>query len=94
MGIMTNIVEETQLDYSDVLIKPKRSTLNSRKESCIYREYKFKHSNKRIYGNGFTVVNMATTGTVIAIPDEEFVKLMNIKNSEELEELTEEVKEN
>lgn len=60
---MTNIVEETQLDYSDVLIKPKRSTLNSRKEPCIYREYKFKHSNKKIYGNGFTVANMATTGT-------------------------------
>ena len=60
---MTNIVEEVQLDYCDVMIKPKRSTLNSRKEPCVYREYKFKHSNKKIYGNGFTVANMATTGT-------------------------------
>ena len=60
---MTNIIEETQLDYADVLIKPKRSTLNSRKEPIIYREYKFKHSDKRIYGNGFMVSNMATTGT-------------------------------
>jgi len=60
---MTNIIEESQLDYSDVLIKPKRSTLNSRKEPIVYREYKFKYSNKRIYGNGFMVANMATTGT-------------------------------
>lgn len=60
---MTNIIEEVQLDYCDVMIKPKRSTLNSRNEPNIYREYKFKWTDKRIYGNGLMVANMATTGT-------------------------------
>lgn len=60
---MTNIIEEVQLDYCDVLIKPKRSTLNSRSEPDIYRSYKFKWSNTSLYGNGLTIANMATTGT-------------------------------
>ena len=60
---MTNIVEEVQLDYCDVMIKPKRSTLNSRSEPNIYRDYKFKWTNDVIRGNGLTVANMATTGT-------------------------------
>lgn len=60
---MTNIIEEIQLDYCDVMIKPKRSTLNSRSEPDIYREYKFRWSNARIIGNGLMVANMATTGT-------------------------------
>ena len=60
---MTNIVEEVQLDYCDVMIKPKRSTLNSRSEPDIYRDYKFKWTDNVIRGNGLTVANMATTGT-------------------------------
>lgn len=60
---MTNIIEEVQLDYCDVMIKPKRSTLNSRNEPDIYRDYKFKWTNDVIRGNGLTVANMATTGT-------------------------------
>lgn len=66
---MTNIVEEVQLDYCDVMIKPKRSTLNSRSEPDIYRQYRFKYPNSflyeqnTIYGNGLMVANMATTGT-------------------------------
>ena len=66
---MTNIVEEIQLDYCDVMIKPKRSTLNSRSEPDIYRQYRFKYPNSflyeqnTIYGNGLMVANMATTGT-------------------------------
>ena len=60
---MTNIVEEVQLDYCDVMIKPKRSTLNSRSEPDIYRTYKMKHTNRVLYGNGLMVANMATTGT-------------------------------
>lgn len=60
---MTNIIEEVQLDYCDVMIKPKRSTLNSRSEPDIYREYKFKWSGTTLYGNGLTVANMGTTGT-------------------------------
>lgn len=60
---MTQVVNEEQLDYCDVLIKPKRSTLNSRKEPNVYRNYTFKWSNRTIEGNGLTVANMATTGT-------------------------------
>ena len=60
---MTNIIEEVQLDYCDVMIKPKRSTLNSRSEPDVYREYKFKWSGTTLYGNGLTVANMGTTGT-------------------------------
>lgn len=60
---MTNIIEEVQLDYCDVMIKPKRSTLNSRSEPDVYRTYKFKWSDTSLYGNGLTVANMATTGT-------------------------------
>lgn len=60
---MTQVINEEQLDYCDVLIKPKRSTLNSRKEPNVYRKYTFKWSNRTIEGNGLTVANMATTGT-------------------------------
>lgn len=60
---MTQIIEEVQLDYSDVLMKPKRSTLNSRSEANVYRDYTFKWSNKKITANGLMVANMATTGT-------------------------------
>lgn len=60
---MTQIIEETQLDYCDVLLKPKRTTLNSRSEPNIYRDYKFKWTDKVITGNGLMVANMATTGT-------------------------------
>ena len=60
---MTNIIEEVQLDYCDVMIKPKRSTLNSRNEPDIYRTYKMKHTDKILYGNGLMIANMATTGT-------------------------------
>ena len=61
---MTNIIEEVQLDYCDVMIKPKRSTLNSRSEPDIYRTYKMKHTERVLYGNGLVVANMATTGTL------------------------------
>ena len=35
--------EDTKLDYKDVLIRPKRSTLGSRKEVELFREYKFRN---------------------------------------------------
>ena len=40
------IEEEVKLDYSDVLFRPKRSTLSSRKDVDLKRTYKFKY--KRI----------------------------------------------
>ena len=55
---MTNVIEEVQLDYCDVMIKPKRSTLNSRNEPDVYRTYKMKHTDKTLYGNGLMIANM------------------------------------
>ena len=39
------IEEDLKLDYSDVLFRPKRSTLASRKEVNLMRTYRFKYSN-------------------------------------------------
>jgi GMP reductase len=39
------IEQETKLDYSDVLIRPKRSTLSSRKCVSLNREYQFVNYN-------------------------------------------------
>lgn len=38
------IEDEIKLDFKDVLIRPKRSTLSSRKEVSLNRTYKFKYS--------------------------------------------------
>ena len=39
------IEEDIKLDYSDVLFRPKRSTLSSRKNVNLNRTYKFRYSN-------------------------------------------------
>lgn len=56
------IFSEKQLDYSDVLIKPRRSSLSSRKEVNILRDYKFKWCPKVITGTGIMQANMGTIG--------------------------------
>ena len=38
------IEDDVKLDYSDVLIRPKRSTLTSRFEVDMNKTYKFYHS--------------------------------------------------
>lgn len=40
---MTQIRDSIELDFCDVLFQPKRTTLNSRKEADVIREYKFKY---------------------------------------------------
>ncbi|MCH8519571.1 MAG: GMP reductase [Nanoarchaeota archaeon] len=57
------IEEDIKLDYSDVLLKPKRSTLESRKEVRIERRFKFYHSPKIWEGIPIMTANMATCGT-------------------------------
>ena len=42
------IENEILLDYSDVLIRPKRSTLTSRKDVDLERKYKFRHYNDQL----------------------------------------------
>ncbi len=56
------IEEEIKLDYSDVLLRPKRSTLKSRKEVDLSRIYKFKHSNKEWSGIPIIASNMDGVG--------------------------------
>lgn len=60
---MTRILNEVQLDYSDVLFQPKRTTLNSRSEADVLREYTFKWYPKKLKACGVMAANMATTGT-------------------------------
>ena len=56
------IEEEIKLDYSDVLFRPKRSTLKSRKEVDLNRTYKFKFSHKEWTGIPIIASNMDGVG--------------------------------
>ena len=56
------IINETQLDFSDVLIKPIRSSIDSRSKVDITREYKFKWCPYVIKGTGIMQANMGTIG--------------------------------
>jgi len=60
---MTQIRDSIELDFCDVLFQPKRTTLNSRREANVIREYKFKYYPKNITSCGIMAANMATTGT-------------------------------
>ena len=61
--VYMRIEEDIKLDYSDVLLRPKRSTLTSRKEVSLERSFKFYHSNKTWSGIPIMTANMATCGT-------------------------------
>ena len=56
------IEEEIKLDYSDVLFRPKRSTLSSRKDVNLERTYKFKYSNNEWSGIPIMGANMDGVG--------------------------------
>jgi GMP reductase len=55
---------EPKLDFSDVLLRPKRSTLASRKEVDVERTFTFKYSGRSWTGVPIVVANMDTTGTI------------------------------
>jgi GMP reductase len=57
------IDEDIKLDYSDVLLRPKRSTLTSRKDVSLEREFSFYHSPKVWRWVPIMTANMATSGT-------------------------------
>jgi GMP reductase len=57
------IEQDIKLDFKDVLIKPKRSTLNSRSEVILERKFKFKYYPKEITCVPIISANMDTTGT-------------------------------
>lgn len=56
--------DEIKLDFKDVLIRPKRSTLSSRKEVDLVRTYKFKHSRYEYQGIPIMAANMDGVGTI------------------------------
>jgi GMP reductase len=58
------IIEEIKLDFSDVLIKPKRSQLKTRKEVELQREFNFKYSNYKWTGVPIIAANMDGVGTL------------------------------
>lgn len=57
------IEEGVKLDYADVLLRPKRSTLTSRKDVDLERTLRFYHSQKTWTGIPIMTANMATCGT-------------------------------
>ena len=58
-----HIESDTKLDYSDVLLRPKRSTLESRKEVKLTREFRFPHSQRVIDVLPIIAANMDGVGT-------------------------------
>jgi len=58
------ILDDVKLDYSDVLLLPKRSQYSSRSEVSLERTFKFKYSTCTWTGVPIMVSNMDTTGTI------------------------------
>jgi GMP reductase len=58
------IEQDIKLDFSDVLIRPKRSTLQSRNNVILEREFHFPHSTQKITCVPIIASNMDTVGTV------------------------------
>ena len=58
------IDNDPKLDFSDVLIRPKRSTLSSRKSVDLSKMYTFHNSQKMWNGIPIIAANMDHTGTI------------------------------
>ena len=57
------IEDDIKLDYSDVLIRPKRSTMNTRNDVSMKRTHTFLHSKEEWTGIPIMAANMDTVGT-------------------------------
>lgn len=57
------IINDTKLDFSDVLILPKRSTLQSRSEVSLEREFVYRNSRQSFSGIPIMAANMDGVGT-------------------------------
>ena len=57
------IEQGLKLGFKDVMIRPKRSTLSSRSEVTLDRNFTFKHSNYKWNGVPIMAANMDTVGT-------------------------------
>ncbi|HEY5674453.1 MAG TPA: GMP reductase [Malonomonas sp.] len=57
------IETDLKLGFKDVLIRPKRSTLRSRAQVNLEREFTFLHSKRQWHGTPVIAANMDTVGT-------------------------------
>ncbi|MDX1829201.1 MAG: GMP reductase [Lutibacter sp.] len=57
------IENDLKLGFKDVMIRPKRSTLSSRSQVTLDREFSFLHSNQTWNGVPIMAANMDTVGT-------------------------------
>ena len=57
------IENDVKLDFKDVLIRPKRSTLTTRSQVDIAREFRFRHTGTEYSGIPIVASNMDSTGT-------------------------------
>lgn len=55
---MPRIENDVKLDFKDVLIRPKRSTLKSRSQVSLERTYTFRHSKRTFVGVPIMAANM------------------------------------
>jgi GMP reductase len=60
---MPHIDNDIKLDFKDVLIRPKRSTLKSRADVDLTRQFIFRNSKKTYDGIPIIASNMDTVGT-------------------------------
>ncbi|XP_022236066.1 GMP reductase 2-like isoform X4 [Limulus polyphemus] len=60
---MPHIDNDIKLDFKDVLLRPKRSTLKSRGDVDLERSYKFCNSGQQYKGVPIIAANMDTVGT-------------------------------
>lgn len=60
---MPNIINEIKLDFKDVLLRPKRSTIKSRNDVNLYRNITFRNSKQTYNGIPVMASNMDTVGT-------------------------------
>ncbi|CAF1051284.1 unnamed protein product [Rotaria sordida] len=60
---MPHIDNNIKLDFKDVLIRPKRSTLKSRADVVLTRQFIFRNSKKTYEGIPIVASNMDTVGT-------------------------------
>jgi GMP reductase len=70
------ILDDIKLDFTDVLILPKRSEYSSRSEVSLERTFKFKYSPYTWTGVPIMVSNMDTTGTIEMARELEKYKLL------------------
>jgi GMP reductase len=61
--VLMRIEAEIKLGFKDVMFRPKRSTLKSRSQVDLNREYRFRNSQKLWSGVPVVAANMDTVGT-------------------------------